>query len=271
MVKISRLRYSLLLCLLFRLLCPVALASQTDTLRLEAPPVVVNGQPTIHYAYVYIPEAAAKQALPVVYLMHGFMGNQFSWEDRAGVTELLDSLIDSGTVKPLIAVMPYCIPHDTTQAVSRRSFVYNASHYSRLKKGEFERTFSGLDSLLRECYNILPDSCCAVAGLSYGGRVAANLALGHDYLAIGLFSPVISREQFPDCEGGSHRSCSSLYWVRIGKHDFFEPRSRRFRRYMQDNGLRMDYRRTPGGHNWRNWRQYLIDFLKDNYAVETIF
>lgn len=244
-------------------LCSVPLAlmaSRVDTLRMEAEPIIPGDDKTIHHAIVWTPETVTDEPIPVLYLFHGFMGNQFSWENKAGVTILLDSLMECGAIQPLIVVMPYCIPQDTIQAVRIRSFTYNICHYGRLKRGEFERTFSSLDSCIRKRYNCLPDSQCAVAGLSYGGRVAANVARQRNYKVTGLFSPVLTSESLPLQQN------KSLYWIRIGRHDIFEPLSRRYRRQLLKLHQPIDYMRTPGSHNWKNWRQYLIDFLKSNYS-----
>ena len=237
------------------------MTSRTDTLRWESDSIVVGGKRTIHFAQIYRPDSGCCDSLPVLYLFHGFHGNQYSWEEKAGVTALLDSLIAEGAIRPLMVVMPYCIPRDTVQAVRLRSSLYNMFHYGRLKRGEFERTFADMDAYLRERYAMQADSCCAIAGLSYGARVAANIAIEKDYKAVGLFSPVIDKHQYPAAEPAPR----SEYWVRVGKNDIFKPAATRLHRYMQTHHLPIDYQTTSGSHVWRNWRQYLIGFLKEYY------
>ena len=234
-----------------------------DTLRWESDSIIIGGQRTVHFAQIYLPDSCLSDSLPVLYLFHGFMGNQYSWEEKAGITALLDSLIEGKAIRKLMVVMPYCIPRDTMQAVQLRSALYNIFHYGRLKRGEFERTFSDMDAYLKQRYPMQADSACSIAGLSYGARVAANIALERTYKAVGLFSPVIDKHQYPPADS----SYVASYWVRVGGVDFFEPSAVRFRKYMTRHNLPIDYATTDGAHNWRNWRRYLIDFLKQYYPM----
>ena len=234
-----------------------------DTLRWESDSIIIGGKRTVHFAQIYLPDSEPTDSLPVLYLFHGFMGNQYSWEEKAGITALLDSLIEGKAIRKLMVVMPYCIPRDTMQAVQLRSALYNIFHYGRLKRGEFERTFSDMDAYLKQRYPMQADSACSIAGLSYGARVAANIALERTYKAVGLFSPVIDKHQYPPADS----SYVANYWVRVGGVDFFEPSAVRFRKYMTRHNLPIDYATTDGAHNWRNWRRYLIDFLKQYYPM----
>ena len=237
--------------------------SRMDTLRWESDSIIIGGKRTVHFAQIYLPDSEPTDSLPVLYLFHGFMGNQHSWEEKAGITALLDSLIEGKAIRKLMVVMPYCIPRDTMQAVQLRSALYNIFHYGRLKRGEFERTFSDMDAYLKQRYPMQADSACSIAGLSYGARVAANIALERTYKAVGLFSPVIDKHQYPSADS----SYVASYWVRVGGVDFFEPSAVRFRKYMTRHNLPIDYATTDGAHNWRNWRRYLIDFLKQYYPM----
>ena len=237
--------------------------SRMDTLRWESDSIIIGGKRTVHFAQIYLPDSEPTDSLPVLYLFHGFMGNQHSWEEKAGITALLDSLIEGKAIRKLMVVMPYCIPRDTMQAVQLRSALYNIFHYGRLKRGEFERTFSDMDAYLKQRYPMQADSACSIAGLSYGARVAANIALERTYKAVGLFSPVMDKRQYPPADS----SYVARYWVRVGGVDFFEPSAVRFRKYMTRHNLPIDYATTDGAHNWRNWRRYLIDFLKQYYPM----
>ena len=230
----------------------LAVSGQRDTLRTKSASGVV------HYVYVYLPpDYHPQQTYPVLYLMHGFMGNQYSWEVKGNVSRQLDSLIDCGAIRPLVVAMPYCIPKDTTQAVRQRSFFYNATHYAQLKKGSFERTFPEVEALVRERYSV--DTLCqAVAGLSYGARVAANVAMMDRYAYVGLFSPVLGKNQLPD------KVTPAMYWVSVGSRDFFFRRKGRLlHRRLQKGGFCCTYQEIPAGHNWKNWRIALTRFLKD--------
>ena len=260
--KTGRWLYSwlVLLCLGLATVAQASSLSETgrrDTLRTQSPSGVV------HYVYVYLPpNYMPEQTYPVLYLMHGFMGNQYSWEVKGNVGRQLDSLIACRAIQPLIVAMPYCIPKDTTQAVRQRSFFYNATHYAQLKRGEFEKTFPEVVGLVQDRYPV-DTSFQAVAGLSYGARVAANVAKMGRYDCVGLFSPVLGRHQLPEA------ASPSRYWVSVGRKDFFFRRmGRRLHRRLSDGGFHCSYQEIEAGHNWKNWRVALLLFLKDWIPVD---
>ena len=53
-----------------------------------------------------------------------------------------------------------------------------------------------------------------------------------------------------------------LYWVMIGKTDFFYPRMIAYHRYLIRNGYPHEYLTTPGGHQWYNWEEYCNLFMQ---------
>lgn len=57
---------------------------------------------------VYLPDEHARSGLvyPVLYLLHGHGGNERNWLDDGQVQSVLDRLIGSGQVPPMIVVMP---------------------------------------------------------------------------------------------------------------------------------------------------------------------
>ena len=57
---------------------------------------------------VYLPDGHARGGLlyPVLYLLHGHGGNERNWLDDGQVQSVLDRLIGSGQVPPMIVVMP---------------------------------------------------------------------------------------------------------------------------------------------------------------------
>lgn len=95
-----------------------------------------------------------------------------------------------------------------------------------------------------------------IAGLSDGARIAANTAnlLPGYFDAIGMFSPVVHKSQLP--------ADSAMVFVYTGKQDLFHPNAKRFKKRLEKNKTAHCYQETTGGHNWRNWRIYLSDFLR---------
>ena len=58
---------------------------------------------------LYLPDAYAAEPgrrFPVVYLLHGYGGNDRQWIEGGKADETLDRLIGEGAIPPVIAVMP---------------------------------------------------------------------------------------------------------------------------------------------------------------------
>ena len=51
-----------------------------------------------------------------------------------------------------------------------------------------------------------------------------------------------------------------LYWIGIGKTDFLLESNNTLRSYFDSVGMPYEYYENEGGHIWRNWRDYLVDF-----------
>ena len=51
-----------------------------------------------------------------------------------------------------------------------------------------------------------------------------------------------------------------LYYIAIGKTDFLKQGNDEMLKYMDEHGYPYFYRETEGGHIWRNWRTYFIEF-----------
>ena len=53
----------------------------------------------------------------------------------------------------------------------------------------------------------------------------------------------------------------ALYYIAIGKDDFLYGANEAYRAMLDARGYPYVYRESQGGHQWRNWRRYLVDFL----------
>ena len=202
---------------------------------------------------IYVPEA--QEPLPVLYLFHGINGYEGSWQDQGGAVDTLRKMIAEGRCEPMILDMPDCYKWPFTQRpVSHGNLWKCLMHYGRLsREHELEQSMSDLMDMIDTVYCV---SSCAVAGLSDGGRIAANVANKRPdrVRQVGLFSPVLHRDQMP------HDS-TQLYAIYVGSDDIFAPSGKRFHRRLSRAKHPHEYVVLKGNHNWRMWRRCLPLFM----------
>lgn len=235
--------------LLASLLSAVA-EGRIDTIRFESPK---NGEP--RFLTIYTPPAYNPDSTyPLLYLLHGMHGNQYSWENEAHISRLADSLILSGAIQPMVIVTPLCIIHDTMRAYELPTYLRSCYDFSvHVKQREFEKTFQETDEYVKQHY---PTNRSMIAGLSSGGRQALILNKKYHFDVVGLFSPVILQYLVPNKDVGTH------YWIRCGSHDLFILRSAKACHKLNRHKIPYDFKITEGGHSWKSWRKHIEDFLK---------
>lgn len=207
---------------------------------------------------VYLPPQYSEnqQDYPVLYLLHGLNGNEYSWTERGRAVDILDNLIMQGKAKPMIMVLPDANPEVLIAQKQNVGLLKNIMLFPTWNELEFEKCFPSLDSFLCEKYRISSrPGDRAVAGLSAGGKQSANLANMYDstFSAVGLFSPVVGKKQLP-------QNTFSKYWIGGGSGDFFHHRINKFRKIMQRKHIPYTMYNSVGGHTWRNWRIYFTEF-----------
>jgi enterochelin esterase family protein len=87
---------------------------------------------------------------------------------------------------------------------------------------------------------------------------------------VGLFSAAIFRgesgvEMYEDLEQRLVKQFEhepKLYWIAIGSDDFLYQENVEYRALLDKLGCEYLYRESTGGHEWRNWRIYLCEFVE---------
>ena len=200
---------------------------------------------------VYLPRSYYKEPerrYPVMYLLHGARGNEYTWIERGDALRTLDSLVRAGGAGEFILVMPNMNRY-YGDGEYRNGHAVNAVRAS--KEGR------------------------AIAGMSSGGLQALYLAANNpdcfDY--VGLFSAytqdTIWGSQHPEFYGNLARKLKkqfadppAYYGLMIGDTDFFYPNNLLFDREMRNKGYGHELLVRPGGHEWYNWRAFLIHFYQ---------
>ncbi len=140
-------------------------------------------------------------------------------------------------------------------------------------EGSFESSFVDImDYVDRHYRTDKRQSRRAIAGLSMGGYHSLYISANQpkDFGYVGLFSAAIrpmkgvespiydNLEQKLAVQFGQDLK---LYWMAIGKDDFLYEPNRLYRELLDRGGHRYTYVESTGGHEWRNWRRYLAQFV----------
>ena len=214
------------------------------------------------------------QKYPVLYLLHGMGGDEDSWSTLGRAAQILDNLIVQGKAKPMIVVMTN--GNSDLQAAwgeSPTGYVTPTIELPKTTDGSFEKAFPEVVTFVDKAYRtIAKKESRAIAGLSMGGFHSMQISKEYPTLFnyIGLFSASArfkgrkDSHIYENCEAKIKTQFAqkpALYWIAIGKDDFLYEENQKFRSFLDANGFQYTYVESEGGHIWRNWRNYLCQFL----------
>ena len=212
---------------------------------------------------------------PVLYLLHGAGGDENAWSELGRAVQILDNLIAQGKAEPMIVVMPngngaqQAVPGEYPNSMYKPSFMN-----PKTMEGSYEKAFPDIMNFVESHYRTINDKAHrAIAGLSMGGfhslYISANYPDKFDY--VGLFSAAINRESkgentyiYKNLEEKlaiQFAAAPKLYFIAIGNADFLYQDNVAFRQLLDRRGYKYEYTETDGGHEWRNWRKYLNNWL----------
>ncbi len=209
---------------------------------------------------VYVPDGVESATdLPVLYVTDGpgYIG-------QGRMPGVLDRLIESGQIKPLVAVFVDARDPDNLRSNRRNSQFFCNSDYLSFYRDE-------LIPLIERSYPVGHSrDQRAILGLSFGGTNAACFGLlGYEsFSQIGMHSPA----NHPVKELLAAYEEMPLLPLRIflstGNPDDNTQANRDFHKVLRDKGYTMKYIETLEGHNWDNWRPLIDDVLLYFYGVE---
>lgn len=209
---------------------------------------------------------------PVLYLLHGMGGDEEAWLATGRAAQILDNLIAQGKAEPMIVVMTNGCPQHASAPGESHEGMYKP-YGVRSMDGSFESSFGEVISFVDGRYRTIRSARGrAIAGLSMGGfhsfYISLNLptTFGH----IGLFSAAVRPtsggiggvyDNSDEKLATLFESAPALYYIAIGREDFLYDHNVELRRRLDRKGYPYTYLESEGGHTWRNWRDYLVDFL----------
>lgn len=213
---------------------------------------------------VYTPPGYEKGqgTYPVLYLMHGGGDSETSWTTVGRANQILDNLIAEGKAKPMIVVMPGGYSPAAGQVMTS----------DPLKEPFVREMMTDIIPFVEANFRTIstPEGR-AMAGLSMGGIQTLNTSLSNlgTFRYVGIFGSgwfnQADRQWFYDnrqAEVARLNDALRLFWWGWGHTDFARPGSLEITGYLASQGVKLTTRETPGGHDWRNWRDNLHEFAQ---------
>jgi enterochelin esterase family protein len=215
-----------------------------------------------------------KTRYPVLYLLHGAGGDEYSWFARGPVGAVLDNLIAEGKAKKMIVVVTNGYPGQFASPNAGPLNPNPQAGVNNMGNGRFEESLvKDVIPFIEKTYRIYTDkNDRAIAGFSMGGLQTQHITNSNpdmfSYIAVmsmGLQDNNrlnnFNKEEYDKQIKAVVKANPKLYWIGIGKEDFLYKSVVNLRKRYDQEGLKYEYRETEGGHTWSNWSLYLSELV----------
>lgn len=227
-----------------------------------------KGLDKIRRMNIYTPPGyeSSTERYPVLYLLHGYGGDEDEWVNFGRTVQILDNLIARGKALPMIVVMPNGhTAMDAAPGESAMGFYKPSREKDRADvPNSFVTSFKDIIDFVESNYRVVPDKAHrAIAGLSMGGGHAINISRTYEntFDYIGVFSSSgVGDASFDTSLKKQFDNGLKLYWLGMGADDRGYERNKQFRSKLDSMGLKYTYRESGWGHVWKCWRLYLSEF-----------
>jgi enterochelin esterase family protein len=208
---------------------------------------------------VYTPAGyeASRARYPVLYLLHGSGDTEAGWTAIGRANLILDNLIAAGKAKPMIVVMPY---GRARQDVYLAPFATANTEATAFQNDLLNDVMPYAEKFYR--ISGKPDER-AIAGLSMGGAQALSIGLKHldSFHAIGAFSAGGRSNTELLSDPAAAKKYLKLFYIACGKADSLFASSQALHKTLEEKQVKHVFVPSEEGHVWRNWRNYLADFV----------
>ncbi len=187
---------------------------------------------------------------PVLYILHGQSFNDDQW-DRLGMDEAADKLISTGTIVPLIIVMP------------QETYYLEDPKISKYGYALVDELIPWIDTN----YPTIPGrQTRAIGGLSRGAGWAMRMGLMHPDLfgSIGGHSLAQFKGDFFYVPGWRQRTSDVILpriYLDIGLLDFVKDTARVFETRLSEYSYPHEWHLNTGSHTETYWSNHVYDYL----------
>ena len=216
--------------------------------------------------YIYTPpgyDLNPNETYPTLYILHGGGEDESGWSKQGKTDLILDNLIASKKVAPMLVVMP-----DANMNVP-------GFDESGLKKFEQELSTMVIP-MVEKNYRIKTDANNrALAGLSMGGIHTLYTGIKHSDLFsyLGVFSSgwivpnqnEIANNQYNFLKENTYQINNRIkqFWISMGgKEDIAYKNCQAMLSKFDEMKIKYTYSEYPGGHTWPVWRNNLYNFAQ---------
>ncbi len=210
---------------------------------------------------------------PVMYLLHGAPGGDGDWVNGASADQTADALIKTGTIPPMILVMPdgsFGNPHHDTQ------WGNSPVTGERVEDALVQDLIPAIDRTYR---TLATAQDRAIGGNSSGGYGAVNIALHHpDRFSVAvalsgyfradrtndgrdIWGNAAARRENSPIALLDHQPLHIDIIAGRDDHDYLQD-SRVFAKALAAHGIDHQLRIYSGGHSWEFWRDHLSGALR---------
>jgi enterochelin esterase family protein len=269
-----------------KLLVPVEEMTYEDTLPVPHGEVrsVWYGSTTLSQPrrmHVYTPPGyeQGSRKYPVLYLIHGGGDEDSGWSvfGRAGF--ILDSLLASGKIKPMIVVMPNGSmtlpgvpnPMGGSRASTPDAIAARIATISKLHDAFVSDLLTGIIPHVEQTYRVLATrENRAIVDLTMGGAETLRAAPSNldKFARIGVFgmglqegtnagvnSDFVQRNASFSADPEKTNGQVKLFWIGAGKDDrTVGDGPKRLSDTLKAHNIRHECPETEGGHTWIHWR-----------------
>jgi enterochelin esterase-like enzyme len=202
-----------------------------------------------HPLVVYTPPGYnqnRKSPYPTLYLSHGGGGNEVDWSTQGVAVSIIDNLIRTGRIQPMVVVM---------------------TNFNGLPNGNAGYSTDVIDNVIpyvEAHYDVSASpNERAIAGLSAGGARVNDLLVNHTS-EFGYYSVMSPGGGFPTTVTAAQAAAiNSLHGLQIGGglQDPIRANLTTEESELSAAGVRFTDDSVNGGHEWYVWRILLRDFL----------
>jgi len=203
-----------------------------------------------HQIQVYTPPnyEISSHDFPTVYFQDGS-----EYIDLGSAVNVIDNLIDSGKIEPLIGV--FVRPNNRNE------------EYAGSQRDDYQLFFvEEVVPFVEENYNsIAAPSARAVIGDSFGGNISALIAYNHAnvFENCGLHSGAFWPNNYEAYHLITSGEKKNIRWASIwGTYEGLYENMREFRDFLIDEEYDLMWNELPEGHSWGLWRASIDDMLK---------